>query len=213
RLSIKKAGQHGVSIDDTPKSRRREAQLSTIATTWPSSTASPSPTRSSTTLPEPVATTGISLFRSSTIRMGSSSCTCVPTGHSIFQTFPVTSDKTSIRAIFFSSSGLLPSGQMLSGDCSHAGFGVTRQDLRAQARMDMTASELVAVQYHTDEGDIVLDSFDLRGVQGIDQGVDGAGAVFGMDDDLGDHGSIERCHAAAFGISRFHANAATGREA
>ncbi len=65
------------------------------ATTWPSSTGSPSPTRSSSTVPAAGAGMGISIFMDSTIKSAASASTAAPTDTSTFHTVPVISDCTS----------------------------------------------------------------------------------------------------------------------
>src|SRR5678810_1055507 len=82
----------------TPKGREPQcggaATYSITATTSPSFSASPSLTRNSARRPARGATTGISIFMDSMIRMVSSTASCAPGCASIFHTLPATSVTT-----------------------------------------------------------------------------------------------------------------------
>src|SRR3954454_5548354 len=88
------------------------------AITSPSWTTSPSFTRSSDTVPEPSATTGISIFMDSRITSVSPSSTASPCATTTFQTFATISARTSVATrapLVVTSPGIQPQGESATG--------------------------------------------------------------------------------------------------
>src|SRR5450759_2445947 len=84
-------------------------------------------------------------------------------------------------------------------------FFCLRQHFRNEARVHLSRTKLLGMQYRQYRGNVGLGAFDVERYERLSEPLYSSFATRGMHDDFGDHRIVVRRHVAAFGVAGFDA--------